>query len=103
MAYKNYSANRERVAQPVIGFTIATEDTNKAVTSVSVTVSEVLIVAAPGNAGVSWVNFGAAAVEYTGGIPMSAKDSLRVPLEDLSDINVLMKSADDVVSVLYLK
>ena len=59
-----------------------------------------LIKAHPANTGIAWVNFGAAATDE-GCYPLSANESVSVPLANTDEIHVLFKTANEKVAVVY--
>ena len=81
-----------------ITITHANPDTNQA--GASNACKRALIKAHPANGGITWVQFGAAAVEASA-YPLSANESVSCPVNNTDQINCLFKVGDDKVEVLY--
>ncbi len=62
--------------------------------------SAALVRAHPANAGLAWVNFGAAATDG-GCYPLEKTDAVAVPAGNTNQINVLFKTGGDKVTVTY--
>lgn len=60
----------------------------------------VLIKAHPANTGIAWVNFGAGATDG-GCYPLSANETVGVPLANTDLIHVLFKAGGEKVAVIY--
>lgn len=85
-------------AKPAIIITNASADTNTL--GAAHICNRVLIRAHNGNGGKAWIDFDAAAVEGSC-FELTAGDSVGVPLSNTNKINVLFKTANDKVTVIY--
>lgn len=89
---------KHSAALPVIMITHASADTN--VVGATHACKAVLVRALTTNTGLTWVNFGAVAVDGTS-YPLAAGDAVSVPLENTDDINCLFKVGGESVAVIY--
>lgn len=84
--------------QNCITITHASADTNQA--GATHTAKRALIKAHPANTGITWVDFGQAAVDGAC-YPLNKDESVSVPVDDTDEINCLFKVGGEKVTVAY--